>query len=71
MFLENMPVIANMVVGLFTFYNNCLTTVKCEFENYYNNNKNFRFLFDILRFFIFYLIRIHMITQLNHLVNTG
>ena len=27
MFLENMPVIANMVVGLFTFYNNCLTTV--------------------------------------------
>ena len=51
MFLENMPVIANMVVGLFTFYNNCLTTVKCEFENYYNNNKNFRFLFDILRYF--------------------
>lgn len=51
MFLENMTFLTNIVIGLFTFYNNCLTTVKYTFENYYNNNKNFRFLFDITSYF--------------------
>jgi len=51
--LENITILTNLAISLFTFYTNLLTNTKIIFEDYYNNHKNFRFMYDITSYVYF------------------
>ena len=48
MLFENMTILPNVLFILFSFYNSALNFVRISFEQYYNNNSKFKFIYDLV-----------------------